>query len=241
MVQSEPQEALTDLRVRVSPVGANSGGILQRGEHALLGVSTGNSYFSRRRLAKAMAWAVEHFAAVDVVYADVALQPILEAFGYEPAAARRSVAKQLRGVRRRIAGALEDIGAAAARVQARPLSHFLDQPGYREVQTRTRMALRTDVELRSVRDAMAYQFLTQRLPPGTLPTPAKVEAALAYVDAELPFFVDTLRIVDVPSSVHCYHTVLPLGRLLFGERRTGLRPADNQGYAVVACDDRTEQ
>ncbi|MFE9571535.1 tRNA-dependent cyclodipeptide synthase [Streptomyces sp. NPDC006692] len=43
------------------------------------------------------------------------------------------------------------------------------------------------------------------------------------------------------SSVHCYHTVLSLGRLLFGERRTGLRPADNQGYAVVAVHDRPEQ
>ncbi|MEV5949390.1 tRNA-dependent cyclodipeptide synthase [Streptomyces sp. NPDC052002] len=240
MFHSEPQ-TLTDRGVSVLPFGACSEGLLQRGDHALFGVSTGNSYFSRRRLAGAMMWAVERFTVVDVVHADVALEAMLEAFGYERAAARRSTAKQLRGVRRRIGGALEDIGAAAERVRASPLSAFLDQPGYREARARTRMALRTDLELRSVRDAMAYQFLATRLKPNDLPTPAQVQAAIAYVDAELPFFVDTPRIVGVASSVHCYHTVLSLGRLLFGERRTGLRPADNQGYAVVAVHDRPEQ
>ncbi|WP_308433433.1 tRNA-dependent cyclodipeptide synthase [Streptomyces alanosinicus] len=227
----------TDQGVSVLPFGASSEGLLQRGDHALFGVSTGNSYFSRRRLADGMAWAVERFAVVDVVHADVALEAMLEALGYERGAARRSVAKQLRGVRRRIDGALEDLGTAAERVRARPLSDFLDQPGYRDVRARTRTALRTDLELRSVRDAMAYQFLAKRLQPGGLPAPAQVQAALAYVDAELPFFVDTPRILGAASSVHCYHTVLPLGRLLFGGRRTGLRPADNQGYAIVACRD----
>lgn len=230
-------QPLTDHRVRALPFGAGSEGLLRRGDHALFGVSTGNSYFSRRRLADAMAWALERFAVVDVVHADVALEAMLEAFGYEPHSASRSAAKQLRGVRRRIDGALEDIGAAAERVRARPLSAFLDQPGYREVRVRTRTALRTDLELRSVRDAMAYEFLARRLKPNGMPTPAQVQAALAYVDAELPFFVDTPRIVGVASSVHCYHTVLALGRLLFGERHTGLRPAGNQGYAIVACRD----
>ncbi|WP_194236360.1 tRNA-dependent cyclodipeptide synthase [Streptomyces acidicola] len=236
MAISESQ-SLTDQEVRVLPFGASSEGLLRRGDHALFGVSTGNSYFSRRHLADAMAWALEQFAVVDVVHADVALEAILEALGYEPQAARRSVAKQLRGVRRRIDGALEDIGAAAERVRARPLSAFLDQPGYHEVRARTRTALRTDLELRSVRDAMAYQFLAKRLKPNGLPTPSQVQAALAYVDAELPFFVDTPRILGVASSVHCYHTVLALGRLLFDERRTGLRPAHNQGYAIVECRD----
>ncbi|MCX3063989.1 tRNA-dependent cyclodipeptide synthase [Streptomyces beihaiensis] len=223
--------------VDVSPVGASSPCLLERADHALFGVSTGNSYFSRGRLAKALGWAAERFAAVDVVHADVALESMLEAFGYEPDAARRSAAKQLRGVRRRIEGALEDLGPAAERVRARPLSAFLDQTGYREVRGRTRTSLRTDMELRAVRDRMAYQFLTSRLEPDALPAPAQVQAALEYVDAELPFFVDSPRILGVASSVHCYHTVLALGRLLFGGRRTGLNPAENQGYAIVTCRD----
>jgi cyclo(L-tyrosyl-L-tyrosyl) synthase len=230
-------EAERERGVDVRPFGAVSGGLIQQGHHALFGVSTGNSYFSCRRLTEAMTWAVERFAVVDVVYADVALEAMLEAFGYERPAARRSAAKQLRGVRRRIERALANVGAAAGGVRVRPLSEFLDQPGYQAVQAQTRTALRRDLELRSVRDATAYRFLANRLKPGDLPTYSQVQAAFAYVDAELPFFVDTPRILDVPSSVHCYHSVLPLGRLLFGERQKGLRPADNQGYAIVACRD----
>ncbi|MGW4160544.1 tRNA-dependent cyclodipeptide synthase [Streptomyces sp. NPDC004788] len=232
----EDQQTLTDRRLDVLAFGTRSAPLLEHGDHALFGVSTGNSYFSRHRLAEALRWATERFDLVDVVHTDVALEAMLVSLGYEPADARRSTAKQLRGVRRRIEGALEDIGpAAAGRVRARPLSVFLDQPGYQEVRARVRRALRTDVELRAVRDRMAYEFLTSRLGADVLPVPAQVQAAFDYVDAELPFFVDSPRILGVASSVHCYHTVLALGRLLFGTRRTGLRPAENQGYAIVAC------
>ncbi|AYA20582.1 tRNA-dependent cyclodipeptide synthase [Streptomyces alfalfae] len=208
-------------RASALPFGASSERLVRRGDHALFGVSTGNSYFSCRRLAEAVAWAVERFAVVDVVHADVALQATLEAFGYEPAAARRSATKQLRGVRRRIDGALKHVGASAERVRSRPLSDFLDQPGYQEVRARARAALRDDLEMRSVRDDTAFRFLAERLRPDGLPAPAQVQAALAYVDAELPFFLDTPRILGVASSVHCYHSVLPLGRLLFGGRPKG--------------------
>ncbi len=160
-----------------------------------------------------------------------------EAFGYELADARRSAAKQLRGVRRRIEGALEDVGQEAQQVRARPLSAFVEEPAYQEVRARARTALRTDVKLRAVRDEMAYQYLSNRLGREAFATSAQVQAVHAYIDAELPFFVDSPGILGVASSVHCYHTVMALGRLLFSDRAVGLRPADNQGYAVVACQD----
>ncbi|MFF1492604.1 tRNA-dependent cyclodipeptide synthase [Streptomyces sp. NPDC058304] len=227
----------TSAAVDVVPLGARSEDIVKRGDHALFGVSTGNGYFTRRRLAEVVSWAAAHFAVVDVIHADLYLDTMCEALGYGRADARRSAAKQLRGVRRRIQGALEDIGGTAERVRARPLSAFVDEPAYREVRTRTREALRTDVELRGIRDAMAHQFLAKRLDAGAFPTVAQVQAALDYVDAELPFFVDSPSILGVPSSAHCYHAVLGMGRLLFSDRAAGLRPADNQGYAVVACHD----
>ncbi|MFS8204442.1 tRNA-dependent cyclodipeptide synthase [Streptomyces sp. CWNU-52B] len=218
------------------PFGEGSDLLLQRGDHALFGVSTGNSYFSRRRLTDALSWAAARFQAVDVVYADLYLDTMYEAFGYASADARRSAVKQLRGVRRRIQGALEDIGEAAApRVRVRPLSDFMAEPAYQAVRARTQLAMRTDLELRTVRDEMAYQFLAKKLGPEAFPTTVQVLATRSYVDAELPFFVDSPSILGVASSVHCYHSVLALGRLLFSDRARGLRPAENQGYAVVAC------
>jgi cyclo(L-tyrosyl-L-tyrosyl) synthase len=226
----------TGQQVTAEPYGANSGAILDRGEHAMFGVSTGNSYFSRDRLAAVLCWAAARFEQVDVIYADLHLETMLVASGYEEADAHRSAAKQLRGLQRRIRGAIDDLGAADGRVRARPLSDFATDPAYQRARERTRAAVRTDLELRGVRDAMAFGFVAGRLEPGGFPDAAQIGAALAYVDAELPFFVDTPGILGVPSSVHCYHTVLALGRLLFGDRAAGLRPAANQGYAVVACE-----
>ncbi|GAA1945908.1 hypothetical protein GCM10009837_84950 [Streptomyces durmitorensis] len=226
------------IAVEAVPFGSRSAAILGQGDHALFGISTGNSYFSRRRLAHAISWAVERFAEVDVIHADLHVEGMYQALGYEHADARRSATKQLRGVRRRIQGALEDVGHAAERVRSRPLSAFVEEPAYQEVRMRTRDALRVDMELRAARDGMAYQFLSKRLTPGASPTAAQMQTALDYVNAELPFFVDSPSILGVDSSVHCYHSVLALGRLLFGGREAGLRPNDNQGYAVVvACRD----
>ncbi|MFJ2651441.1 tRNA-dependent cyclodipeptide synthase [Streptomyces sp. NPDC087420] len=231
------QPSLTEHAVEAVPFGERSDAILRRGHHALFGVSTGNSYFSRQRLAGAISWATARFDLVDVIHADLYLDRMCEAFGYERADARRSAAKQLRGVRRRIEGALEDAGSAAKKVRARPLSDFLEDSAYQEVHARARAALRTDVELRAVRDEMAYHFLSKKLGPGGFPTAMQVRVAQDYVEAELPFFVDSPHILGVASSVHCYHSVMALGRLLFSDREVGLRPADNQGYAVVACQD----
>lgn len=238
MVSNNDVPCLDESTVDITPFGIHSVDVLNRREHALFGVSTGNSYFSRRRMAKALSWAAANFPAVDVIYADLHLDTMYETFGYGGAEARRSAGKQIRGVRRRLLGALEDIGdRVSGRVRVHPLSAFAGEPAYNDVRERTREALHIDGELRAARDGMARHFLSRKLEAGASPTAAQVQAALDYVDAELPFFVDSPRILDVPSSVHCYHTVAALGRLLFDDRQSGLRPATNQGYAVVNCPD----
>lgn len=234
MVSTSDMPSLAESAVDITPFGSNSEDVLERRDHALFGVSTGNSYFSRRRLAKALSWAAANFSAVDVVYADMHLESMCEALGYGRVEARRSAGKQIRGVKRRIKGALEDIGRAAVKVRVRPLSAFSGEPAYSEVRERTREALRLDAELCAARDGMARNFLGKRLGPGSSPSAAQMQASLDYVDAELPFFIDSPRILSVPSSVHCYHALLDLGRLLFRDsRQRGLRPVENQGYAVV--------
>lgn len=239
MVSNNDVPCLDESTVDITPFGIHSVDVLNRWEHALFGVSTGNSYFSRRRMAKALSWAAANFPAVDVIYADLHLDTMYEAFNYGSTEARRSAGKQIRGVRRRLLGALEDIGdrVLADRVRVQPLSAFAAETAYNEVRERARQALHIDGELRAARDGMARHFLSRKLAAGAAPTAAQIQAAVDYVDAELPFFVDSPRILDVPSSVHCYHTVAALGRLLFDDRQRALRPATNQGYAVVNCPD----
>lgn len=55
---------------------------------------------------------------------------------------------------------------------------------------------------------------------------------LEYVGAEAPLFLDTPAILQAPSSLNCYHQLLPTAELLYS-RGAGLRASRNQGHAIV--------
>ncbi|MGI5350410.1 tRNA-dependent cyclodipeptide synthase [Streptomyces sp. CA-250714] len=44
---------------------------------------------------------------------------------------------------------------------------------------------------------------------------SQYQAGLAYLRAELPFLLATSQVLDVPSAVVCYHTVVPVLRELY--------------------------
>lgn len=205
--------------------------IRDRGEHALIGVSPGNSYFSRDRLAALLTWAGRNFAAVDVVYADVQQDAVLRALGYRPDEARRKAKKELDGLRRRIRHALGEV-RATARIRVSALSEFRDSAAYRELRGTAAVAVRQDPVLRAACERMVEHFYTGKIPAGAAITAEQQRAGLEYLVAELPFFADTPRILGTGSSVSCYHAPMPVTPALFA-RRSGLRPAAGQGVLVV--------
>lgn len=80
------------------------------------------------------------------------------------------------------------------------------------------------------RQASRAVLLARR--PETEPTAEAVEQGMRCLLAELPFFIDSPEIFDVPSSLCFYHRPLPLADLVFSGR-TALRPAPRQPYALV--------
>ncbi|MFC9324421.1 tRNA-dependent cyclodipeptide synthase [Kitasatospora sp. NPDC057015] len=204
--------------------------IWRRGDHLLIGVSPGNSYFGHQRIRELVGWASEFFDSVDIVYADLHVEAQYEAFGHPPEHALRRAAKEVKATARRIRRGVEEAGRPGVGVH--PLSSFLDDPGYRRLHGSVLEALRTDEVLREAAEGMARSFLSARLGEGLPPTADQLAAGLRYIAAELPFFLDTPALLSVPSSVSCYHVQLPLTPVLFG-RESGLRAAPGQAYAVV--------
>ncbi|WP_329569988.1 tRNA-dependent cyclodipeptide synthase [Kitasatospora sp. NBC_01266] len=201
-----------------------------RGDHLLIGVSPGNSYFSARRIAELVTWGREFFDAVDVVHADLHVDAQFEAFGYTPEHAKRRAAKEVRTTARRIERGLAEAGLN--RVAMHALSDFLAAPAYQRLHAEVRRALREDPVLREAAEGMARAFLAGRLPTGVAADAGQLAAGLRYICAELPFFLDTPALLGRASSISCYHVELPLTPVLFG-RSEGLRAAPTQGYAVV--------
>jgi cyclo(L-tyrosyl-L-tyrosyl) synthase len=202
------------------------------GDHAVIGVSPGNSYFSAQRINDLAHWGVEHFDRVDFVYTDLHVAEMYEAFGYPADDARRKAVKNLRGVRAKVTAAAEDFGSRGHRIGAYAMSDFTANPAYRRIHDHIRELLDTDPEFRTTCNALVDSFLSSKVLDGQAGTERQRAVCLEYVCAEAPLFLDTPAILGVPSSLNCYHQLLPMAELLYA-RGSGLRASRNQGHAIV--------
>lgn len=206
--------------------------VLERGEHALVGVSAGNSYFGQERLTGLLEWAGRTFSAVDVVYVDTHIDTMLVADGRPPEYAARSARSTVKDVRRRIRRAVERADPAGLRIRVRALSELLHTPEYREVRRRTDRAMREDPGFAATCEEMVRQVVEHRTGRGAAVTPAHLEAGMGYVQAEAPLFVDAPTVFNVPSSMVCYHTDTPISTYLVQPDST-FRVAPGHGHMIV--------
>jgi cyclo(L-tyrosyl-L-tyrosyl) synthase len=206
--------------------------LFERGEHVLIGVSPGNSYFKRERLTALLEWARCHFAMIDVVYVDLHIDTMQIAFGYTPQEAGARAVKAVRDTRRRIRRAVEATAAPTSRIRVRPLSHCVDLPGYQAVQRRIEEETSTNQGVpKACAEHVRYILRSRAGNSGSAAQEkAKLQAGLAYLHAEMPFLFNTPEVLGVPSSLNCYHTMMPV---LTGLYSTAAFRHHAQGYLVV--------
>ncbi|MFF0622445.1 tRNA-dependent cyclodipeptide synthase [Streptomyces sp. NPDC004296] len=220
--------------LRAEPLTEDCRLIWKRGDHALVGISGGNSYFNQDRLTALLCWAGEHFTDIDVVYVDMHMEEMLVADGHTPERAARSVRSTLKDVRRRIRRSLERLGPEAKRFRVRALSEVTTVPAYQTVRRRIEQTLETDRDFHTACDRMVRQVVHHRTQSHAMPTTeAHLTAGLRYVTAEAPLFIDSPAIFDTPSSTLLYHLRTPVTDFLAG-RQTGFRAAPGQGYVIIA-------
>ncbi|MEU6281247.1 tRNA-dependent cyclodipeptide synthase [Streptomyces sp. NPDC047028] len=213
----------------VQPYTSHCEVIFGEGAHAVIGVSPGNSYFSARRLHDLARWGLDHFDRVDFVYTDLYVAETYEASGYPPDEARRKAVKNLRGVRAKVRDAVTAADPDGDRLDWHPMSSFRTNPAYQEIHRELKNRLNADAEFRAVCNALVTRFLSAR---GEPVSERQRAVCLEYVVAEAPLFLDTPAVLKVPSSLNCYHQLLPMAELLYS-RGAGLRASRNQGHAVV--------
>ena len=206
--------------------------ICAEGDHAVIGISPGNSYFSARRITGLARWGIANFREVDLVYTDLHVAEMYGTLGYSADDARRKAVKNLRGVRAKVTGAVEAVGPLGGRLRSHPMSEFQGNPAYQAIHRHLSALLETDAEFRATCDALVDSFLSAKVLDGRAATARQREVCLEYICAEAPLFLDSPAILDVPSSLNCYHQLLPMAELLYS-RGSGLRASRNQGHAVV--------
>jgi cyclo(L-tyrosyl-L-tyrosyl) synthase len=206
--------------------------IQQEAEHAVIGVSPGNSFFTADTVTGLARWAAERFARVDIVYTDLYVADMYEALGYTPDDARRKAVKNLRGVRAKVTNAALTVDPDGLRVRAQPVSALTARPGYRRLNRQLEALMAGDTALVATVSELVDRFLKDKVT-GRDATDRQREVCTRYILAELPLFIDSPAVFDVPSSLNCYHQVLPLADLLYGPGH-GLRASRNQGHGIIA-------
>ncbi|WP_225728194.1 MULTISPECIES: tRNA-dependent cyclodipeptide synthase [unclassified Nocardia] len=212
--------------------------IYRDADHAVIGVSPGNSYFSTRRLRDLAHWGRSRFDRVDFVYTDIHVAEMFEASGYSAQEARRKAVKNLRGVRAKITAAAAAVDPDRTRIFVRPVSELRSNAAYRELHRDITGRLAADADFRAVCHSLVARFLATKTVAGQA-TQRQLEVCLDYICAEAPLFLDTPAILGVPSSLNCYHQLLPMADLLYA-RGAGLRASRNQGHAIVTPDTGSE-
>jgi cyclo(L-tyrosyl-L-tyrosyl) synthase len=198
-------------------------------DHAVIGVSPGNSYFSADRVHDLARWGLALFERVDFVYTDLYVAEMYEASGYTADDARRKAVKNLRGVRAKVLAAVQAADPGGTRLAAHAMSELRDNPAYRALHEDLRARLYRDDEFRTTCEKLVDSFLSTKAQEVTARQRA---VCLEYVTAEAPLFLDTPAILGVPSSLNCYHQLLPMAELLYSPG-AGLRASRNQGHAIV--------
>ncbi|CQR65852.1 tRNA-dependent cyclodipeptide synthase [Streptomyces leeuwenhoekii] len=216
----------------LEPFNENCRIVCDEREHVVLGVSPGNSYFRVSRLADLLRWLCGEFRRVDVVIPDSGLHHTYLALGYSPERAAKKVRGETSVLRNRVLRGWELSGCPQDGNGLYLMSALTARPSYQRLLAHVRSALDADEDLRAVALRMTREALIAR---GHIAEPSReqLECGLQYLVAELPFFIGSADIFDVPSSVCFYHRPIPLADLIF-DYRSRLLPSPRQGYALVS-------
>ncbi|WP_440899533.1 tRNA-dependent cyclodipeptide synthase [Actinosynnema sp.] len=215
----------------VEPFTEESRLIWERREHVVFGVSPGNSYFQVPRMAELFGWLRGESDRIDVVIPDSALVHTYLALGYEERRAERTARAAINVLRNRVGRAWEEAGGPRPGDGLNLMSELEDGEVYRARLAECERALREDEVLWGTSAEMSREVLALKGYRGTA-SDEQVERAMRYLLAELPFFLASSEIFDVPTSVNFYHRKLPLAEVVFSGASL-LRASPRQAYATI--------
>jgi len=201
-------------------------------DHAMIGVSPFNSYFSEDRLAELFSWANEHFNSFHVFVPDEATRYTLEAAGYSQARARKKARRQANYL-------LNKIERALSKTSPKLDLSFVLTNGVLRKNTRYNVLL-ARVEQRIATNMMFRQqclectrwVLENQVEEIDTIDEAALLHAVRYFLEEMQLFMDSASIVQARTSVFCYHQCPAILQGLYEDRSDGLMD-EQQGFLIV--------
>lgn len=209
-------------------------------DHALIGISPFNSRFSPGYVEELLIWAHREFKSVDVLLPDNDHAGLLlRATGVANDKAARKVRKELNRHTRTIKQVLEKMETCSAHTRIFQFSDFFDHPEYQKLRAGVEAAYENCGNFRAACKEMSSQAINGRIT-GTRPRSAdpterygRIDIAIPYIFAELPFYLNSPSFTLKPTSTFLYHKIWPIGAAL-REGRFPLEIDGKQAHGIVS-------
>lgn len=219
------------------PVSSKCEEILKKGEHALIGISPFNSYFSEDTIVKLISWGDTNFKDFHLFVPDNLPYFNFLAMDYSHNKALTKTKKQNRYLFNKINRAFLRSGLDANNKMI-IVSQFSENDMYKDVYNFGIEKYTNDVDFKrkchNVSKLVLKSYTTADIDPSML------DIASKYLFGELPFLFDTPRILGVDSSLFVYHETVDFFVDLYNNREIGF-VADNQGHLILKLNlDRVE-
>ncbi len=208
--------------------------LLQRREHALVGLSPFNGYYKPRQIRRLLTWCHQVFARVDVFAPGYEAAHTLTSAGLEPREAVHRARRATSQLRNAALGALRGCGVADAEDRVHTWTMLANRPAYARLHDQVRRDYHHDPVIRTACRETARAALRTHSPHD--PSERQIDGAVSYPLAEIPLLLDSPAIFRVDSSVFVYHREMTSFTPLILGRSASVRPNERQGYAMLIPD-----
>jgi cyclo(L-tyrosyl-L-tyrosyl) synthase len=201
-------------------------------EHALIGISPFNGFFTEYNLEKIFAWAIDNFKEISVFIPDEISAYTLQAAGYSEDKAQKKTARQDRYLKHKAIRALMANGLLETEAESKMLylSYLTKNKRYIEVYNNCMRLFDTDKSFKDGCLATSKWVLDGKSVQGVI-TDESLEIAVKYFLAELPLYLDTPGILGTPSSLFVYKDApSEFLKKIYAEN---LLVAPRQGYLAI--------
>lgn len=207
---------------------------LKTKNHVCFGISPFNSYFSEARIAQLAKWGKSEFKSMHFFIPDIPAIYTLEALGYDSEKATWKARRQSQYLYNKTVKALISVGIEATKIESMILTWKVlrENLNFQNLHAQVQNHFETNLEFRNACLAASAWVLEGKLPYGSVITEEQSKHAVKYLLSEIPLFLYTPCIVDVESSVFCYHQCIPfIENLMRGS--FSCQKNSGQGFAVI--------
>jgi cyclo(L-tyrosyl-L-tyrosyl) synthase len=174
-------------------------------EHVLVGTSPFNSYYEENNLKKLFSWSLSHFKEVSVFIPDGISAYTLQAIGYSEDKAKRKERLHDNNLKHKVIRSLvaNNFSEAEAESKIVFLSNLMYNQKYLKFHNAYKELYEKDENFKNGCLATSKMVLASKGFQGNI-NDEVVKLAVKYFIAELPIYLNTSEILNVPSSLYVY-------------------------------------